>query len=71
MGRRAKEPADADKTWVCERCGTVFEGRNPPDKCSYCGCRYFENLLDTLRELESGSSYERALLRSDNERGCS
>ena len=25
------------KKWVCQVCGYVFEGENPPEKCPQCG----------------------------------
>jgi len=25
------------KKWICIPCGYVFEGENPPDRCSVCG----------------------------------
>ena len=25
------------KKWICQVCGSVFEGENPPEKCPQCG----------------------------------
>ena len=33
------------KTWVCELCGHVHEGDNPPETCPVCGAlseQFFE-----------------------------
>jgi rubrerythrin len=34
--------------WVCEDCGTCFAGVNPPDDCTYCHGKFFENLADLV-----------------------
>ncbi len=37
--------------WLCESCRSVYEGVDPPDACSWCGCEYFENLADLAKDV--------------------
>ncbi len=32
-----EKPADDNTTWVCEVCGYVHTGSEPPYKCPKCG----------------------------------
>lgn len=48
---KTSKPVDPKKVWLCEECGTPHEGVNPPDDCSWCGYKYFENLHDFEQEL--------------------
>lgn len=46
---RSREPKPGDdlaQNWICESCGTVHIGVNPPDACSWCEHTYFDNLQD-------------------------
>ncbi len=45
----SKSPLNTDELWACERCGTVHEGVNPPEDCTYCGYDFFEPLTDLLK----------------------
>lgn len=58
MGKKDKKSTRTDddlkRCWACESCGAVYEGVDPPDKCSQvsggvaCLHEYFENLHDTF-----------------------
>jgi rubrerythrin len=39
---------EAPVTWVCEKCGYTFEGKEPPPKCPACGHprNHFEQLAE-------------------------
>lgn len=39
---------DEEVTWVCRKCGFVFKGEKPPEKCPICEhpSSYFEVLVD-------------------------
>ncbi len=41
---------DFANCWICEGCGGVAEGVNPPDACSVCAHAYFESMADLLAE---------------------
>lgn len=43
----AQEFADC---WVCEGCGRVCEGVDPPDQCPVCEHKFFECLADILKD---------------------
>jgi rubrerythrin len=43
-----------EETWVCEGCGGVHVGVNPPDEC-FCGHHYFDNVADQLSEKARGT----------------
>jgi|TARA_B100001964_G_scaffold39612_1_gene43322 rubrerythrin len=32
------------KKWVCQSCGEIHEGTEPPEECSFCGAekKYFK-----------------------------
>lgn len=34
--------------WVCEGCGRVSEGVNPPDECSVCEHKFHESMADMI-----------------------
>ena len=47
------------EVWVCEDCGEIHVGKNPPNMCgalstrdgiAYCPCAYFENGRDIAEE---------------------
>lgn len=51
--KKSKEPESFADHWVCENieCGELHVGVNPPDECSKCGGRYFENMQDLVGKL--------------------
>ncbi len=52
----AKErPVDDKHCWLCEECGVLHQGVNPPDECKWCAYRYFSNLFDVKRERDLGA----------------
>lgn len=44
-------PVPSRELWVCESCGHVSEGVNPPDECSWCLHAYFQNMQDLEDEM--------------------
>lgn len=54
MAPRKKKPAPEPERppvpsawlWVCECCGHVSEGVDPPDTCTWCSHEYFQNFKD-------------------------
>lgn len=40
--------------WICEGCGAVNIGVDPPDECRLCAHPYHENLADQIRERDAG-----------------
>lgn len=46
----ASKKDQPELNWICEDCGTVHIGTNPPDECKRCAHVMFENLADLERE---------------------
>ena len=44
-------PVPSREMWVCESCGHVSEGVDPPDECSWCTHTYFQNMHDIEEEM--------------------
>ena len=42
------------KKWVCQVCGYVFEGENPPEKCPQCGVPASKFTEDVYKRQELG-----------------
>lgn len=56
---KAKKPTQdhpLEHNWVCEGCGAVHIGLNPPDMC-HCEHEMFENLADIVRELDQADQH--------------
>lgn len=49
MAKRRKHEVPVEHHWVCEDCGSVYEGADPPDFCIHCRHEYFENLADIAK----------------------
>lgn len=46
----ASKKDDPRLNWICEDCGEVHVGEDPPDECKRCAFGYFENLADLQAE---------------------
>jgi rubrerythrin len=55
MPKKTKRHAtwDPKRFWRCEDCGTVHEDLvDPPDDCTHCGYKFFENMADRQAEAD-------------------
>jgi rubrerythrin len=48
-GKRKHKHDDLAQHWICEDCEKPHVGKDPPDECSKCAGRYFDNLQDILK----------------------
>ena len=51
MAKKKPEEFNPKHWWLCTECGQAYEGKDPPDECSWCGRMFFDNMFDLEREL--------------------